>query len=157
MEDGRPVPSEIKDFLHPIQAKNHLMKWCVAAELLDPRIIPEDVKVGQKDQLVAIPYHRSDEDRAALKAEMSRYAGEQKTLKENVVFRKNPEMAPDGWAEEQAEMLANAAEGESQEDPYVAPEPPRKKETKAEMSRRVEAQLRAKKAGEGETWVEGRQ
>lgn len=134
MDEGRPVPAEIKDFLHPIQAKNHLMKWCVAAEMIDPRIIPEDVKVGQKDGLIAIPYHRSEEDRAALKAEMSRYAGEQKTLKENVIFRKNPEMAPEGWAEEQAEMLAVAKEDEGQEDPYVAPEPPKKKLTKKELA-----------------------
>jgi hypothetical protein len=102
-EEGLEVPAKIPDAINPWQAKAHLLKWAIETERLDPSIVPEDAKTRQNSQYVAIVFHRSLEDKGAIKAEMTSYIGRQKQLKSDVIYRKHPELAPLGWAEEQAE------------------------------------------------------
>jgi hypothetical protein len=130
---GKPIPAKIQPLLNSWGATGHLLKWAITSEHLDPGIVPADHTSPQKSQFVAIVFHRSEEDRASLKAELFRYAAEQKRLKEDAVFRKNPDMAPEGWAEEQAEANARASEEDGPEVAYVAPQAT-KRMTKKELA-----------------------
>jgi hypothetical protein len=103
LAEGRDVPAKIDDVINPWQAKNHLVKWAVESERLDPTIVPEDARTRQSDALVALVYFRSPEDKQALIAEMGSYLNRQRQIKSGVIYRKFPDLAPEGWAEEQAE------------------------------------------------------
>lgn len=111
--DGLAVPEKIPDVINPWQAKGHLLKWAVETERLDPTIVPEDAKTRQADAYVALVYH-NPEHRGALKAEMGDYLRKQRQIKSDVIYRKHPDLAPAGWAEEQAE--ANPDRGDAYED-----------------------------------------
>jgi hypothetical protein len=103
LQDGHGVPSKIPDVINPWGFKGHLVKWAVESERLDPSIVPEDVKTRQNDALCALVFHRSSDDKAALIAEMGRYLQDQRLRKSEPIYRKHPELAPDGYFEEQAE------------------------------------------------------
>lgn len=115
LENGLGFPTFISDVINPWQANGHLLKWGIEVERLDRSIVPEETKSKQAAQYVAIVFHRSSEDRAALKSEMGRYLIEQRRLKSDTIYRKNPELAPEGWAEEQQESEADR--GDAWEDP----------------------------------------
>lgn len=89
------VPEDIKDLLSTWQSNGHLIKHCVESGLLDPAIVPGDVKPAQKDKYVAIVYHRSKHDRKALGLEMERYAAEQASRATEAYYRKHPELRPE--------------------------------------------------------------
>jgi hypothetical protein len=117
LQDGHGVPSKIPDVINPWGFKGHLVKWAVESERLDPSIVPEDVKTRQNDALCALVFYRSPDDKAALIAEMGRYLQDQRLRKSEPIYRKHPELAPDGYFEEQAEAHAEPEHGDAYEGP----------------------------------------
>jgi len=101
MQEGYGVPSKIPDVINPWGFKGHLVKWAVETERLDPSIVPEDIKVRQNDALCALVFFRSIEEKEFIIAEMGRYLQEQRLRKSEPIYRKHPELAPDGYFEEQ--------------------------------------------------------
>lgn len=104
-ENGYAVPEKISDVISTWQANGHLLKWALDAGFLDHSIVPEETKSKQAAQYVAILYHRSDETFGSLKAEMASYLQKQRQVQSDKIYRDCPDLAPDGWAEEQAEAL----------------------------------------------------
>jgi len=86
------LPVGIKDIFNPFQAYNHLLKWAVETERLSQSIIPEEAKMRQLGQYVAIVWHRDDESKRAVKAELQRYADEQEARQTEVIRKNNPEL-----------------------------------------------------------------
>lgn len=100
-EDGQAVPEKVADVINTWQARGHLFKWAVESGRLDESVNTEEAKTRQADAYVALVYHQH---KKALVAEMGQYLDKQRQLKSDAIYRKNPDLAPAGWAEEQAEF-----------------------------------------------------
>lgn len=100
-EDGQAVPDKVADVINTWQARGHLFKWAVESGRLDESVNTEEAKTRQADAYVAIVFHQH---KKALVAEMGQYLDKQRQLKSDAIYRKNPDLAPAGWAEEQAEF-----------------------------------------------------
>jgi hypothetical protein len=125
MAEGHRVPEKIDEVINPWQAKGHLLKWAIDTDRLDPSIVPEESKTRQADGFVAIVYHRTNDDgmlldRRALKAEFTDYLKKRRQVQSDKVYRKHPELAPAGWAEEQAEGHGDAYDGPVQAEEVTA-------------------------------------
>jgi hypothetical protein len=130
---GRSVPENLQPILKAEGVRGHLLKWAVATERLDPRIVPEDTKPGYSSKYLAIIYARSKEDFQAMRVELNRYAVEKMDQKETAIFLKNPDMAPEGWLEEYTESVKSAL-NEIDDGGFVEPPPKAKRETKAQQA-----------------------
>jgi len=94
--DGRDLPKACVEPMNIHQVDSHLLKWCVETGRLDQRIVPEDTKVRQLGQYVAIVYFRDKREQQAIGQEMKRYAKEQFERRREDVYRKCPDlMAPE--------------------------------------------------------------
>lgn len=120
MNEGLSVPEKVGDVISTFQARGHLLKWAIDSERIDPKLIPEDLKPAQSEAFLALVFH-DPEHKKALIAEMGEYLKRQRQFKSDALYRKFPDLAPEGWAEEQKE----AAEAEPFEpgDAYEGPDP----------------------------------
>lgn len=137
LEQGLAVP-DVKELVNVFQGNGHLLKWAVENGRLDRSIVPEDAKIRQVGPYVAIVFHRSDEDRKALKVEFKAYSVFLAQRASDAIYRLNPDLAPTGWAEEQEEAA---------EDEGATPVPPKpKKPTKAELAEQTRQWIAQKAA-----------
>jgi hypothetical protein len=111
------VPAQ---FMHINQLDNHMLNWCVdtigevAADAKEPG------QVRLLGRFTAIVFYRSKELCAAFRKEVNAYLRSQWREKVDAIYRKHPEYAPDGWAEEQAEAAGQPVGATAAE----TPEPP---------------------------------
>jgi hypothetical protein len=124
LEAGHSIPDKIPDVINPWQAKKHLLKWAVETERLDPTIVPENAQSRQDEAYVALVWHRSREDRKAIKDEMAEYLKQQRRIRCDVIYRKHPEMAPSDWAEAHGEVPGQEADVMVPDGADNTPEPP---------------------------------
>jgi hypothetical protein len=88
------IPQGVRDIVNIFQVDNHLLKWAVETKRLDQTIVPESAKMRQLAAYVAIVYHRSSEDRTALKRELVAYVDQQAARLTDVIIRENPDLFP---------------------------------------------------------------
>jgi hypothetical protein len=100
--EGHSVPDKMPDLVTTIQIKGHLLKWAIAAEWLDPAIVPEDVKPINCEAYVAKVFDDPDGKKAIL-AELGDYLQKQKRDKTAAFYRKHPHLATEEFVAEQAE------------------------------------------------------
>ena len=103
MADGLAVPAKIPDVINPYQFKGHLLKWAKSTERLDPSVILENARSREAEAYLAWIFHASPEAKQAIIDEMAEYLKIQRSEVSAVVYKKFPELAPEGFAEEQAE------------------------------------------------------
>ncbi len=97
---GGELPKGLKELLSVWQLDGHLLKWAVETKRLDQTIVPENAKSRQLAAYVAIVWHRSDEDKRAVKAEISAYATICEQRQTDVIMRANPELFPEAESDE---------------------------------------------------------
>jgi hypothetical protein len=100
--EGHSVPDKMPDLVSTIQIKGHLLKWAIAAEWLDPAIVPEDVKPINCEAFIAKVFDDPDGKKAIL-AELGDYLQKQKRDKTAAFYRKHPHLATEEFVAEQAE------------------------------------------------------
>ena len=95
-------------------AHAHMLKWAKEAKRIDPAIPARGPEAGPiRAAHLALVFHNPEHQPAFL-AEVNRYVGQLMQLEADTLYRAHPELAPDGWAEEQAEA-AQVERGEAYE------------------------------------------
>lgn len=107
---GEFPPGIKREFMSIHQLDNHLLKWAIDSGRLDESSTWNEGQARLLGRYTAIVLYRSAEDGRALKREINEYIKAQWEIRKDAIYRKHPELAPDGWAEEQAEDRGDAFE-----------------------------------------------
>lgn len=99
------------------QADGHLVKWLVETGQIDPDAMEKNGKPSMLGKHAAIIMHRDKESARAMAKELDEYLARTFEAKKQAIYRKHPELAPEGFAEE----LAEADRGDAWEGPEVEP------------------------------------
>lgn len=108
-KDWPDVKACKSDLVSVYGADGHLVKWLVETGQIDQDALETVGKPNYLGKFAAIVLHRSDADAKAMASELSAYFARTFDAKRDAVYRKHPQLAPEGWAEEQGE--AGSKEG----------------------------------------------
>ena len=92
-----------KELMSAYKADGHLVKWLVETNQIDQDALEKNGKPSMLGRHAAIVLTRSKSDAAAMARELDRYIAQVFNDTKEAVYRKHPDLAPDGWAAEQAE------------------------------------------------------
>jgi hypothetical protein len=121
MGEGLDVPSDFPELINSFKARAHMLKWAKDARRIDTAILPEDLKPAQCEAYLALVFH-DEEHQPAFIAELRDYLNRLRRLEADAVYRKHPDLAPEGWSAEQEEA-ARAAREPDRGDAFEEPEP----------------------------------
>lgn len=110
------VPACQKDLMSIYQADGHIVKWLVETGQIDADATEKNGKPAVLGRHAAIILGRGKAAAEAMKAELEGYMARTFEAKKDAIYRKHPDLAPEGWAEEQAEANDRG-------DAYEEPEP----------------------------------
>jgi hypothetical protein len=104
------------DLMSIFQADGHLVKWLVETGQLDRDALEKNGKVAHLGRHAAIILGRDKADIRAMNLELERYMGQCFDDRKDAVYRKYPELAPDGYAEELREAAGLGEDREGRDD-----------------------------------------
>ncbi len=107
------------DFMTVFQADSHLVKWLVDTGQIDPDSLEKNGKPGMLGKLAAIVMFRGKDAAMAMANELGDYIVKIFEAKKMAIYRKHPELAPEGFAEELAEANAKADQGDAYGEPLA--------------------------------------
>lgn len=108
-KDWPDVKACTNDLVSVYGADGHLVKWLVETGQIDSDGLPDVGKPAQLGKLTAIVAHRGAADAKAMAAELDAYFVRTFEDKKAAIFRKHPELAPDGYGDE---VVAATGDGE---------------------------------------------
>jgi hypothetical protein len=91
------------DLMTLMGADGHIVKWLVETGQIDQDALQSVGKAANLGRHGAIIFSRSAADVAAMSREINDYMVKTFSDKKESIYRKHPELAPDGWADEQDE------------------------------------------------------
>jgi hypothetical protein len=91
------------ELMSVFRADGHLVKWLVETGQIDQDALEKNGKASMLGRHAAIILTRDKASATAMKAELDRYIAQVFADAKEAIYRRHPDLAPDGWAEEQTE------------------------------------------------------
>lgn len=103
MDDGKEVPARIPKLINTYQAKGHLLKWARATGRLHPGVEVGDSRSREAEAYLSGIFHAGHDEQMALINELGAYIRSEARAHTRAIYANHPELAPDGYHEEEAE------------------------------------------------------